>query len=56
MGLTLAAELINREIMVEAVVIGDDSQATIQAMKSIYGTPSHHLVDSLDNKVEEVHK
>jgi len=54
-GLTLAAELIRQERFVEAAVIGVDNQAAIRALEYTKGAPGQHLVDQLQDKIEEIH-
>src|SRR5882724_10554572 len=54
-GLTLAAKLIARESFVEDAIISTDNQAAIHALESTKGSLGQHLVDQLQEKIEEIY-
>src|SRR5882724_1186543 len=54
-GLTLAAELVARENFVEDAIIRADNQAAIHVLEQTKGTPGQHLVDRLEEKIEEIY-
>jgi len=51
-GLTLAAELICAKWNIESVMLGEDSQAAIRAMRGAMGASGRHLVDRFHKQVE----
>jgi len=54
-GLTLAAELIARESFIKDAMIGADNQVAIRVLENTRGSLGQHLVDQLQEKIEEIY-